>query len=108
MLLTVVRNLLSNAIKYSEKGGNITVNLTNEDKNAIVSVKDTGVGISEDNIQRLFKVNGNYKTHGTNNEEGTGLGLILCKEFLLKNDGDIYIKSELGKGTKASFTIPLA
>lgn len=108
MLLTIIRNIFSNAIKYSKNGGKITINLSSDDKFGVVTVTDNGVGISTENIEKLFKVNGNYKTHGTNNEEGTGLGLILCKEFIIKNSGDINISSELGKSTTVTFTLPLA
>jgi len=108
MLLTVIRNIISNAIKYSNKGGVISISLTHDDKFGIVTVEDTGVGINSDNIKKLFRVNGNYKTRGTNNEEGTGLGLILCKEFLIKNNGDITFESEFGKGSIVTFTIPLS
>lgn len=107
MLLTIIRNIFSNAIKYSKNGGKITINLSSDDKCGIVTVTDNGVGISTENIEKLFKVNGNYKTHGTNNEEGTGLGLILCKEFIIKNSGDINISSELGKSTTVTFSLPL-
>jgi len=108
MLLTILRNIFSNAIKYSTQDGKITVALNSDDTYGIVSITDTGVGISSDNIQKLFKVNGDYKTRGTNNEEGTGLGLILCKEFILKNNGEISIVSELGKGTTVTFKLPLS
>jgi len=108
MLLTIIRNIISNALKYSNKGGMISISLTHDDKFGIVTVEDTGIGISNDNIKKLFRVNGNYKTRGTNNEEGTGLGLILCKEFLIKNNGDITFESEFGKGSVVTFTIPLS
>lgn len=107
MLMTILRNLFSNAIKFSEKGGKITVKLDSDKEKGIVSVTDTGVGIRAENMDKLFRVNGNYKTHGTNNEEGTGLGLILCKEFIIKNNGDITMTSEPGKGTTVTFTLPL-
>jgi len=107
MLLTILRNIFSNAIKFSKKDDTISIKLDSNDKSGIVTVTDTGVGISTENIQKLFKVNGNYKTHGTNNEEGTGLGLILCKEFMIKNNGDITITSILGKGTTVTFQLPL-
>ena len=108
MLLTILRNIFSNAIKYSTQDGKITLKLDSDETYGIVSITDTGVGISSDNIQKLFKVNGDYKTRGTNNEEGTGLGLILCKEFILKNNGEISIVSELGKGSTVTFKLPLS
>lgn len=107
MLLTILRNIVSNAIKFSKKDGKITIKLDSNDKFGIVTVSDTGVGISAENLQKIFKVNGNYKTHGTDNEEGTGLGLILCKEFILKNNGDITLVSDLNKGTTVTFQLPL-
>jgi len=107
MLLTILRNIFSNAIKFSKKDSKITIKLDSNDKFGIVTVTDNGVGISPENIQKIFKVNGNYKTHGTDNEEGTGLGLILCKEFILKNNGDITLVSDLGKGTTVTFQLPL-
>ena len=108
MLSTVFRNVISNAIKFTKKGGLIDITLTSDEHFALVSVKDTGTGIKAENIEKLFKVSENYKTHGTDNEEGTGLGLILSKEFINKNGGDIFIQSEPEAGTQVSFTIPLS
>lgn len=108
MLSTVFRNVISNAIKFTKKGGQITITLASDEHFALVSVKDTGTGIKAENIEKIFKVNENYKTHGTDNEEGTGLGLILSKEFINKNGGDIFIQSEPEVGTQVSFTIPLS
>jgi two-component system, sensor histidine kinase and response regulator len=107
MISTVIRNLMSNAIKYTKPGGKITLNVDKEDNMAVISVKDTGIGISPENINKLFKENEDYKTYGTNNEEGTGLGLILCKEFVHKNNGTISVKSELNIGTETFFKLPI-
>lgn len=107
MMSTVVRNLVTNAIKFTKPEGKIVLHVEQDGDNAKVTVKDTGIGISPDNIDKLFKVNEDYKTHGTNNEEGTGLGLILCKEFINKNNGDIAIESKLGIGTTVVFSLPL-
>ena len=107
MISKVVRNIISNAIKYTKNGGHIEITLNNDDKFASVSVIDSGIGINKENINKLFKVNENYKTHGTNNEEGTGLGLILSKEFLNKNGGDISVESKVNCGTKVTFNLPL-
>ncbi|MCK9311889.1 MAG: HAMP domain-containing histidine kinase, partial [Bacteroidales bacterium] len=107
MISKVVRNIISNAIKYTKSGGHIEITLNNDDKFAYITVIDSGIGIKEENIHKLFKVNENYKTHGTNNEEGTGLGLILSKEFLYKNNGDIIIESKINCGTKVTFNLPL-
>jgi two-component system, sensor histidine kinase and response regulator len=107
MISTVVRNLVSNAIKFTKPGGKITLSVTREEDMAVISVKDTGIGISPVNLAKLFKENENYKTYGTNNEEGTGLGLILCKEFIHKNNGIISVKSEIGVGTETFFKLPI-
>jgi len=107
MISKVVRNIISNAIKYTKSGGHIEITLSNDNKFAYVTVIDSGIGIKEENIHKLFKVNENYKTHGTNNEEGTGLGLILSKEFLYKNNGDIIVESKINCGTKVTFNLPL-
>jgi len=107
MIATVVRNLLSNAVKFTPNQGTVTLSLVREDKMAVISVKDTGIGISPENLGKLFKVNENFKTYGTNNEEGTGLGLILCKEFILINKGEIDVTSEKGVGTTTIVRLPL-
>jgi len=107
MLSTVIRNVLSNAVKYTPKDGHVNLELSKTGAFAVITVKDNGIGISPENINKLFQVKENYKTHGTNNEEGTGLGLILCKEFINKNNGDITIKSEVGVGTEVSVTVPV-
>jgi two-component system, sensor histidine kinase and response regulator len=107
MISTVIRNLLSNAIKYSRNGGHVTLALEKEGEFAVIKVKDDGIGISPENVKKLFKVNEDYKTYGTNNEEGTGLGLILCKEFIAKNNGEIQVESELNAGTETSFKLPI-
>ena len=107
MISTVVRNLISNAVKYTKDGGKITISLSKEGDMAVVSVKDTGIGMSPENVEKLFKVNENFKTFGTNNEEGTGLGLILCRDFIEMNNGRIEVKSEINVGTETLFRLPL-
>ena len=107
MIATVVRNLLSNAVKFTPNQGTVTLSLIREDKMAVIRVKDTGIGISPENLAKLFKVSENFKTYGTNNEEGTGLGLILCKEFILINKGEIDVTSEKGVGTTTIVRLPL-
>lgn len=103
---TIVRNLISNAIKFTHEGGIITIqNQTTE--NAIkITIADNGVGIAPERIPDLFHVEKNYSTPGTANEAGTGMGLPLCKEFVTKMGGEIWIESQPGKGTYISFTIP--
>jgi len=106
MLSTVMRNIVINAVKFTPNNGTIDVSIEKRDNVAFIRVKDNGVGISADNLARLFKVNESVKTYGTNQEPGTGLGLILCKEFLIRNGGDISIESTFGEGTVVSFYVP--
>ncbi|MCX6307796.1 MAG: hybrid sensor histidine kinase/response regulator, partial [Bacteroidia bacterium] len=108
MLATVVRNLLSNAVKFTKSGGMVLISLKKVENWAEISIKDTGIGISKENLAKLFQVNENFKTFGTNNEEGTGLGLILCKEFILKNKGEILVNSEMEVGTEILVRLPVA
>ncbi len=112
MVLTVFRNLISNAIKFTNQGGEITITANkSKDKtnnNIIeITITDTGVGITKDVQKKLFKISENYSSKGTDNETGTGLGLILCKEFISKHNGNITIESEIGKGSKFIFTLPV-
>jgi len=106
MIDTVIRNLLSNAIKFTDTGGNIEVSLNNSQNRLILSVKDNGIGISIENQKKLFRIDTNYTRIGTNDEQGTGLGLILCKEFTDKNNGLISVTSELRKGSTFTVTLP--
>jgi two-component system, sensor histidine kinase and response regulator len=108
MVHTVIRNLVSNAIKYTREGGSITLDASESNGFYEVSVSDTGVGIKPENLQKLFRIDITYTTHGTADETGTGLGLILCKEFITKNKGDIWVESEFGKGSTFRFTLPKA
>lgn len=102
----VVRNLLSNALKFCRQNDTITVSASIENGFCKVCIADTGVGIAPNNIDKLFGLN-NFTTKGSKNEIGTGLGLVLCKEFVEKNGGKIWVNSELGKGSKFCFTIPI-
>ncbi|MCD4834708.1 MAG: hybrid sensor histidine kinase/response regulator [Bacteroidales bacterium] len=111
MIDTVIRNLISNAIKFTPKGGDITIKShtitdNNNQKFAEISVKDSGVGIPPEIQSKLFKITENISTKGTEEEAGTGLGLILCKEFVEKHGGKIWVESEVKKGSKFIFTIP--
>ncbi|MBE9467362.1 MAG: HAMP domain-containing protein [Bacteroidetes bacterium] len=112
MSLTIFRNLVSNAIKFTSKGGNITLqshmpsNKSNQ-KFLEISIEDNGVGISKEIQSKLFNINENSSTPGTENEKGTGLGLILCKEFVEKQGGKIRVESEVNKGSKFIFNLPL-
>ena len=106
MINTTIRNLISNAIKFTNEGGE--VNISSNSKNGFVEViiADNGVGIAEKDILKLFRIDETFSSIGTANEKGTGLGLILCKEFVNQNGGEISVESELGKGTKFKFTLP--
>ena len=104
---TIIRNIISNAIKFTPQKGSITITSEKTDHEVIVQIKDDGVGISENNIQKIFKIEENISTKGTENEQGTGLGLMLCKELVEKQGGKIWLTSEINKGTSVYFTIPL-
>ena len=106
MVKTVIRNLISNAIKYTREGGSITADSSAKDNMIEVAIKDTGIGIKPENLKKLFRIDMNYTTKGTADESGTGLGLILCKEFINKNGGEIRAESEFGKGSTFRFTLP--
>ncbi|MCT4638525.1 MAG: cache domain-containing protein [Bacteroidales bacterium] len=107
MINTIIRNLVSNAIKFSKPEGLITINAKEiYNGNIQMSIADTGIGIPEENIDKLFRIDESYSTKGTNNEKGTGLGLILCQEFIQKHGGKIWVESKVGTGTTFYFTIP--
>lgn len=106
MIRTVIRNLVSNAIKYTKENGSITCDSKISDNMIEFSVADNGIGIKPENVNKLFRIDLNYSTIGTAEESGTGLGLILCKEFINKNNGEIWVESEFGKGSTFKFTLP--
>lgn len=105
MVSLVLRNLLSNAIKFTPEHGTVYVGAKERSKEVEVFVQDTGIGMSDENIKRIFS-DAYYSTKGTNSETGTGLGLKLCREFLEKNGGEISVQSEPGKGSTFCFTLP--
>jgi len=108
MLNTVVRNILTNSIKFTPRGGSIFIEVDDEDSEYIaISIKDTGIGMSEEQIDSLFKIDSHHSTSGTENENGTGLGLIVCKEFVERNGGHLRVSSKHGIGTVFSFTVPV-
>jgi PAS domain S-box-containing protein len=108
MIRTVIRNLLSNAIKFSYEGAVVTVEAKQHENMVMVCINDTGTGIEPRMLSTLFSLNEQVRsTKGTANEKGTGLGLILCKEFIEKNGGKISVESKVGEGSKFSFTIPV-
>jgi signal transduction histidine kinase/ligand-binding sensor domain-containing protein len=108
MTKTIFRNLVSNAIKFTHEKGNVTIKAAIDNQFVEITVSDTGVGIPLENIDKLFRIDTTITTKGTLKESGTGLGLILCKEFVEKHDGKIWVESEEGKGSKFKFTLPLA
>jgi len=108
MVKTILRNLISNAIKFTPNNGSIFIKTTSMQNEVEVTIEDTGVGIPTDTLPRLFQIDKAITTKGTAQEQGTGLGLLLCKEFIEKHNGKIWIESEVGKGSKFRFTVPLA
>jgi signal transduction histidine kinase/ligand-binding sensor domain-containing protein len=106
MLKTILRNLISNALKFTHKNGKVDVKAKIDNSHLEISVSDTGIGMKRDTIDKLFRIDANLSTIGTEEEKGTGLGLILCKEFIEKHGGKIWVESELGKGSVFKFVIP--
>jgi PAS domain S-box-containing protein len=107
MTNTVLRNLLSNAVKFTHRGGKVAVSVKAGPRGTIVSVKDNGTGIPKERIDKLFRIETRNSTPGTENEQGTGLGLKLCKEFVEKQGGRIWVESEENKGSEFLFSIPV-
>ena len=107
MIKTVIRNLLSNAIKFSNEATEILVTVQEQEGMAVVSVKDSGCGIDEENQKKLLHTDTHFSTFGTNNEEGSGLGLLLCQDFVIKNGGKLWFTSTKGEGSTFSFSILL-
>lgn len=105
MLSSVFQNLLSNAIKFTPHQGNVYIAAKEIKGHVVITIKDTGVGMSQDQINQLFLIDKNVSTHGTDGEKGTGLGLVLCKQFLSLHESDLSVKSELGVGTQFSFEL---
>ena len=99
MIKTVIRNLISNAIKFSFEGGTISIASKIEGDFVVISVKDSGKGIKKEDQDKLLKQNTHFTSYGTNNEKGSGLGLMLCKDFVEQHDGDLWFESEEGKGS---------
>ncbi len=107
MLSTVFRNLISNAIKFTPKEGKVNIEAHLKSDKVVISVSDTGLGMQEETLENLFKSGSVVTTRGTGNEKGSGLGLLLCKEFVEKHGGTISVKSEPGQGTRFVFTLKL-
>lgn len=107
MIKTVTRNLISNAIKFSNKDSEIHVTVAKEEGMAVIGVKDQGCGIDEENQKKLLYTDTHFSTFGTNNEEGSGLGLLLCQDFVVRNGGKLWFVSQKDEGSTFSFSIPL-
>ena len=108
MVKTIMRNLVSNALKFTNKGGNININVEENPESAIVTVSDNGIGIKPEDLTKLFDISKVLSTSGTEEETGTGLGLLLCKEFVEKHNGKIWVESISGVGSDFKFTLPLS
>jgi len=106
MLDTVIRNLLSNAIKFTSANGQVEIASKEKDSEINILISDTGVGIKPEDIDKLFRIDVSHTTIGTGEEKGTGLGLILCKDFVEKNGGTLWVESEIGKGSSFCIRLP--
>lgn len=106
MLKAIFRNIVSNAIKFTESGGQIEIFAEENNEEVTITISDNGVGIKPDDLSKLFDISQMRTTSGTNKEEGSGLGLLLCKEFVEKNGGRIWVESKYGKGSDFKFTLP--
>ena len=108
MVDTVIRNLINNAIKFTPEGGQVTLSAKTNSTHVEVQITDTGVGIDPKRLDGLFRMSEHSTTNGTDGETGTGLGLLLCQEFVERNGGRISVTSSLGGGSTFSFTLPLS
>jgi signal transduction histidine kinase len=107
MLQTVLRNLISNALKFTPKGGKINVSAKTSDKKSVeISIQDTGIGMSKFLVTNLFRLDVQTTREGTEGEPSTGLGMLLCKEFVEKHSGRLWVESEEGNGSTFYFTLP--
>lgn len=106
MLSTVLKNVLSNSIKFTDNSGTVVIDSKKDNGFLNISILDNGIGISESDLNLLFRLDVHYKKIGNSKENGTGLGLILCKELITKNKGKIWVESTLGQGTKVTITVP--
>jgi two-component system sensor histidine kinase/response regulator len=108
MIDTILRNLLSNAIKFTDKNGEVEVKLLKTDQKVEIAITDNGIGIPDDIKEKLFKINRKVIQKGTENETGSGLGLLLCSEFINMHRGKIWVESKQGKGSVFKFTLPIS
>ena len=108
MINSVIRNLVTNALKFTDKDKKVEIKVETGERKIEVSIVDEGIGIPEEFISKLFRIDEKFKSTGTAGEKGTGLGLIICREFVEKNGGEITVESKPGEGTTFSFTLPMA
>ncbi len=106
MISSVIRNLISNAVKFTRQGGEISITTRTEPHEIMVFITDNGVGMDKQRLEKVFRIDNTHSTYGTADEKGTGLGLILCKEFVEKHGGKIWAESKEGVGSVFSFSIP--
>jgi len=107
MIEMVIRNIVTNAIKFTPENGKVRISVININQDLQVEVSDNGIGISPEDQTKLFRIDTDFSKKGTMGEGGTGLGLILCKEFIEKNNGRIWVNSNPGEGSSFFFTIPV-
>ena len=105
MLETILRNIISNAVKFTFRNGVIHIRFEEYEGRAVITIADSGIGMTQNELDKLFKIDKNHTRVGTNNETGTGLGLILCMELAEKNNGIIEVKSKKGEGTAFSLVL---
>jgi signal transduction histidine kinase len=108
MINSVIRNLVTNALKFTDKDKKVEIKVETGERKIEVSIMDEGIGITEEVMGKLFRIDEKFKSTGTAGEKGTGLGLIICREFVEKNGGEITVESKPGEGTTFSFTVPVA
>lgn len=108
MISTVLRNLISNAIKFTFPGGTVNISAEQKDHEITIAIQDNGVGIGKEVLEKLFRINETNSTSGTENERGTGLGLLLCKDFVEKHSGKIWVKSKKNAGSTFFFSLPMS
>ncbi|MDD2304558.1 MAG: PAS domain S-box protein [Prolixibacteraceae bacterium] len=106
MIRTILRNLISNALKFTSKNGKVEIKAFHSENKVEISIVDNGIGIKPEDIDKIFKIGSSFSKRGTENEKGTGLGLLLCKEFVEVHGGEIWVESEEGKGSSFKFSIP--
>jgi signal transduction histidine kinase len=106
MLTTVLRNLISNSIKFTRRGGEIIISIEKTEKHYKICISDNGVGIKKENLDKLLKIDSHFSSYGTEQEQGSGLGLLICKEFIDKHNGLLEIKSEENKGCEFIILLP--